>query len=75
MSREPLPSITTGAVLRRIAAATAAGAFAFVITNYVADQTVAQSLTLSVLLGGVIMLVQLLIDFDNRVEGIERWMR
>jgi hypothetical protein len=62
-------------VVRRIAVAAAAGTFAFLITNYVADQDVAQSLTLSVLIGGVIMLAQLLIDFDGRVEGIERWMR
>ncbi|GAA1828516.1 DUF6879 family protein [Actinomadura chokoriensis] len=75
MPREPIPSITTGAVVRRIAVAAAAGTFAFLITNYVADQDIGQSLTLSVLIGGVIMLAQLLIDFDGRVEGIERWMR
>lgn len=75
MSREPSPSITAGAVIKRIAAAAVAGAFAFFITNYVAGQSVAQSLTLSVLIGGVIMLTELLIDFDGRVEGIERWMR
>ncbi|GAA1896250.1 DUF6879 family protein [Actinomadura bangladeshensis] len=57
-----------------MAVAAVAGTFAFIITNYGADQTVAQSLTLSVLIGSVIMLVQLLIDFDGRIERIERWM-
>ncbi|MFI0367035.1 DUF6879 family protein [Actinomadura sp. 1N219] len=75
MSSEPRPSFTAGAVIRKITGATGAGAFAFLITNVVADQSIAQSLTLSILIGGVVMLVELLVDFDKRVEGIERWMR
>lgn len=71
MSSEPLrPALTTSAVVRRILVATATGGFAFLVSA-LADQSPISSITLSILIGGVILLTQLLIDFEKRVEGIE----
>jgi hypothetical protein len=75
VSKETRPTVTAGAVIRKTAVAAASGAFALFVTKFAANQSAAQSLTLSIVIGSVVMLVQLLIDFDARIEGIERWMR
>jgi hypothetical protein len=67
--------MTAGAVVRKIAVAAASGGFVFLVTEFAIILPATQSLTLSIVIGSVVMLVQLLVDFDARIEGIERWMR
>ncbi|MBL7487911.1 phosphatidylserine/phosphatidylglycerophosphate/cardiolipin synthase family protein [Frankia sp. AgB1.9] len=61
-------------VVRRVIVAAATGFVAFLITN-LTDQPLIWQLTLSAFLGGVALVVQFLIDFEQRIEGVERGLR
>lgn len=60
-------------VLRRIALTVATGSITFVLTN-LTNQPLPWTLTLSVLIGGITLLAQFLIDFERREEQVERRM-
>ncbi|MDX6739825.1 hypothetical protein [Actinocorallia sp. A-T 12471] len=67
------------AVARRIAQAGLTGGFTYLISE-IAGQEPAASITLSVLVGGIVFLAKLLIDyeerlidFDRRLDGMHEW--
>jgi hypothetical protein len=76
MSDDGSPARFTAAqiVIKRAVITAATGLVTFLITN-VAHQSTLSQLWLSTYLGGVALLVQFLIDFEHRLEGVETGSR
>ncbi|MEO5876552.1 MAG: hypothetical protein ABIS86_01875 [Streptosporangiaceae bacterium] len=66
----PRPALASSAVTRKIIGALVAGTIAL-LGSLFADQSPISALILSVLVGGITLLTQLLVDFEERLHSIE----
>lgn len=65
------PALTT-MVARRVIVAVTTGGFAYLVSELAGQQPIS-GLILAILIGAVVLLTQLLIDFDDRIHGIHQW--
>ncbi|MEV6301839.1 DUF6879 family protein [Actinoplanes sp. NPDC051861] len=64
----------TPSLTRKILVALASGGFTFLVTN-VSDQPLFPALILSLLVGGIVLLTQLLLDLEHRQRSVEAALR
>jgi hypothetical protein len=67
----PVVGLRPSSVLRKVGITAAAGAIALII-QVAANQNTALSVTLSIVIGGVSLIVQFLLEFENRLAELER---
>ncbi len=70
MADLPAPAAGTSSVIRKVVVTALSGGIAYAVTT-VAQQDPAWSVTLSILIGGVALVIQFLMDFEERLTQLE----
>ncbi|MEU4237654.1 hypothetical protein [Actinoplanes sp. NPDC026619] len=72
--RRPAPLRETSSVVRTLVLTVASGGLTFLITNGL-HQDMSISIMLSILIGGIALMVRFLVDFEKRLVGVEEMQK